>query len=467
MSRLDADGQPDDTFGADGSSVPGGSSPVQGSYAGAVAIQPDGKILIADGWTADAFRLDANAMPDTSFGVDGMAFIYSETGAQPQVIQAGQPPTFGPGAAGLALTSNNKILVAQKSGGLTRLIVNGATNDFNEDGISDPAIFIASNGVFAYAASGGGGTLFPIGPPGFDQTLPAPGAYDGGGVDEPAVYLPALGEFVIHSATITQGGSTTIRVVPFGLPGFNSLPAPGDYDGSGRTEVGIYDPITGIYAYRSAKGGPDTYISIGTSNPGTIPVPGDYFGTGQDDVAVYDATTARFMIRDPQNGQIVTVPFGIPGIGNSIPVPGDYDGSGQTELAVYLPNQAEVVYRPALGGKDVVIPFGTPGIGATLPAPGDYDGSGHTEVAGYLTASGIFAYRPEIGDRDVYQQIGAPYQTSPFTLASATDTTILIPQQLAPGTAQTTDSASAEVPLTPDVLDSLTGTNVKKKAGQA
>ena len=121
-----------------------------------------------------------------------------------------------------------------------------------------------------------------------------------------------------------------------------------------------------------------------------------------------------------KDGQIVTIQFGIPGVGNSIPAPGDYSGSGHVELAAYLTGQGELAYGPSDGGPSVIVPFGLTGLGQTLPAPGDYDGSGQTNVAAYFPSSGLLAYLPKGGGNTVFVTIGTPDQTIPFALNSAT-----------------------------------------------
>jgi uncharacterized delta-60 repeat protein len=466
--RLQPNGTIDNTFGVGGANVlptANGKSYYEfGEAVGAIAIQSDGKIVVADQSSSDFARLDPDGLPDTTFGAAGRAVIYQSL-PDVQSGMSGQT-NLAAGSTGLAITSKGEILVTVDDGlgGLRLLLSQGASGDYDGDGISDPSIYITSIGSFAYVPSTGVyGPIVQFGPAGVGQSLPAPGAYDGEGIDELGIYIPSLGAFAIKPL---QGGQPILA--PFGSPGAgNSLPAPGDYDASGATELGVYLPNLGIYAYRPASGAADVYVTIGTPGAGnSIPVPGDYFGTGQDDVAVYEPATASYVIRDPVNGQIYTVAgFGIPGAGNSIPVPGDYNGSGQTELAVYLPSLAELIYRPANGGPDVTIPFGKPGIGNTLPAPGDYDGSGKTEVAAYLPPLGIFAYHPADGNPDVYYSIGSPNQTIPYVLASATDTGNTATPDFAVSAASAPAQASVEIPLTPDMLDALEGTNVKKKSG--
>jgi uncharacterized delta-60 repeat protein len=445
--RLLADGTLDPTFGVGGINVPVGDAPGS-SLADAVAIQPDGKIVLADLTSASFFRLNAHGLPDTSFGTDGEASYQTVAG---QAIA---------GSVSLAVLSGGEIVATLGgiSGGLLALLGQGATGDYNHDGISDPAIYVNSQGVFAYKASGNAspGEIIPFGTPGVGLTLPAPGAYDGAGVSELAVYLPTQGEFAVRPFF---GGPDVIT--PFGTPGVgNSIPAPGDYDLSGKTEYAVYLPSQGAFAYRPANGGADRFVPFGTPGPGkTIPAPADYFGTGQTDIAVYLPALGAYDIRFPATGRDYFVPFGVAGAGKSIPVPGDYDGSGHAELAVYLPDYAALVYRPANGGKDVVEHFGIPGAGQTLPAPGDYDGSGKTEVAAYFPKLGLFAYRPANGGKDVIFPFGTANQTIPFALASATDTS-----SGGFGFSARAESVSVEIPLTQDVLDSLAGTTARKPA---
>ena len=79
MTRLDADGTVDTTFGTDG--VVTLSEPNDTFDAGAaVAIQPDGKIIVVGNASPNANlatgavvvdRLDADGSPDASFGTNG------------------------------------------------------------------------------------------------------------------------------------------------------------------------------------------------------------------------------------------------------------------------------------------------------------------------------------------------------------------------------------------------------------
>jgi uncharacterized delta-60 repeat protein len=76
VTRLDADGAPDTTFAGDGTAKP---DFVGQSYPAAVALQPDGKILVAGSlqpaYQIAVARFDSSGSLDPSFGLDGKTTI--------------------------------------------------------------------------------------------------------------------------------------------------------------------------------------------------------------------------------------------------------------------------------------------------------------------------------------------------------------------------------------------------------
>ncbi len=131
-------------------------------------------------------------------------------------------------------------------------------------------------------------------------------------------------------------------------------------DANAHATLTLSTLAAGTHAITAAYPG-DANDGISGSAPTTIrvgggdgAVPGDFYGTGQTDLAVYLPSQGAFAIRNPTTGHDTITPFGIPGAGNSIPAVGDHDGSGKAELAVFLPKLGAFAYRPANGGPDKI-----------------------------------------------------------------------------------------------------------------
>ena len=63
----------------------------------------------------------------------------------------------------------------------------------------------------------------------------------------------------------------------------------GDYDGDGKSDIGVYYAPTGAwYIFKSSEGYWETQFGYG----GTEPVLGDFDGDGRDDIGVYYQTAA-------------------------------------------------------------------------------------------------------------------------------------------------------------------------------
>ena len=368
LIRLDADGATDPTFAADFAALP-----TPGLALDSLALQPDGKIVVGGGQPGASFnvsvaRLDADGAPDVGFGTRGQETV----GLTPPFLpSSNEPASFTPSLAAVAIAPDGKIVVA---------------GDLGE---------IAFGSYFAVEAFVG--RLLPIA-----VSEPTPGDYTGDGQADPAVYLPAFGLYAVRPPS---GGDI---VEPFGFAGAGqTIPAPGYYTGDGQADLAIYLPSLAEFVIRPDTGGPDEIIPFGIAGAGqTIPAPGDYDGSGRTEIAAYLPALAEFVYRPADGGADVVVPFGFAGAGQTIPAPGDYDGDGKADIAAYLPSIGALAVRPSSGGADRITYFGFAGAGQTIPAPGDYDGDGKADIAAYLPSIGAFAVRPSSGGADQITYFG-------------------------------------------------------------
>jgi hypothetical protein len=150
------------------------------------------------------------------------------------------------------------------------------------------------------------------------------------------------------------------------------VPVSGDWDGNGRTEVGVFRPRPGTNTFRLRhKDGTATVVRLGL--PGDVPVTGDWNGNGITDVGVWTRQTRIFLLRTDA-GRTRTIRLG--GL-RDVPVTGDWDGNGRTEVGVFNPRRHTFRQRAA-DGTVVDVRFGA--VGST-PVTGDWDGDGRTDLA--------------------------------------------------------------------------------------
>jgi hypothetical protein len=199
----------------------------------------------------------------------------------------------------------------------------------------------------------------------------SPGDFNGDGRTDLGVFRPSTATWL---SSYSSGGGSLVQA--FGNAGQSDIPVPGDYDGAWHAQMAVFRPSTSQWVIAEPDG-TQRVITFGAPNLFDIPVPGDYDGVGYTEPAVFRPSTGQWFVLGPRGGHLVAT-FGGLNL-TDIPVPGDYDGIGHTEPAVFRPSTSQwIVLGPA--GGHVLATFGAPNLN-DIPVPGDYDGVGHTEPA--------------------------------------------------------------------------------------
>jgi uncharacterized delta-60 repeat protein len=352
VSRFNADGSLDSTFSGDGRNTiqfSGGFS----SSAYAIAIQPDGKIVIGGDRSQTGQMRDfllarfeaSNCTTPNCSGIKPTKFDFDGDGKSDFSI-------YRPAAG--------EWWYLRSSDGGNRAFQFGSSSDkivpadYTGDGKTDVAFFRPSTGQwfilrsedFSYYA-------FPFG---IAEDVPAPADYDGDGKADAAVYRPSNSVWYVLKST----GGTAVH--QYGASG--DAPVPADYDGDGRADYATYNNSTKTWKVRT--GGSESASSFSGAATNRA-VPADYTGDGKTDIAFYDTAGGTWFVIRSENRTYYAVQFGIAG---AVPAPADYDGDGKTDLAIYQPSTGEWWYQASsANGEARVRQFG---ISTDKPVPAAY-----------------------------------------------------------------------------------------------
>lgn len=195
-----------------------------------------------------------------------------------------------------------------------------------------------------------------------------------------------------------------------------NCPIPGsikmfDFDGDGRTDASIFRNDSWFIQPTSANN-TSTFYSVELGEPNDKLVPADYDGDGKTDVAVWrenvSGNQSFFYIMLSETNTLFTYQFG--NTGDDPGVVGDWDGDEKADLAVYRQaanagEQSLYYYIPssAVTPFFVVIPWGTSEDGAVR---GDYDGDGKLDAAVYRPSNGVWYVLNSSNNQPTYTQWG-------------------------------------------------------------
>ncbi len=432
LVRYNSNGTLDTTFNSTGwltYNVSGESE----EYAGDIALQSDGKIVVA-GHTTPSFgapsnilvmRYNANGTLDTTFDGDGVLVITPAAGGgafQVIVLSDGKLLITGyrnDGAKSnfllMRLNSDGSTDTSFGTGGSTTTSVSSDPNYiFSTDRQSDGKIVVAgSNYIARYSADGildtsfgtGGKTLVPTP---YETNFIRVTAGDKILVSSRGVYrFTANGVLDTHfnnsgfrgmggmsltcsssaidiqtDGKLLVGGHCGGSVSNFTVVRFqeNRTKRILDFTGDGRTDLSFFRPSTSEWWYLDSFN-LFTQVAATWGLSTDRLVPADFSGDGKTDVAVFRPSSGDWYVLRSENNTFYSFTFGTSG---DIPVAADFDGDDKADPGVFRPSTGEWYVDKSTGGL-MTAAFGTSG---DKPVPSDYDGDFKTDIAIYRPSTG-------------------------------------------------------------------------------
>ncbi len=240
--------------------------------------------------------------------------------------------------------------------------------DFDGDGIDDPATYHTGSGTFFVLGSTDGEFEVQWGVQG---DIPVPGDYDAAVPLKAnfAIYRPSEGKWHIRP---DAGGAAVVRT----LGKESDTPVPGDYDGDGKIDPMVVDTDTYTWSVlRSASGYASLSIQHGTEKDHLLI--GDFNKDGSDEICVYRPSNYTWYWKTLAgvSGQQAW------GWTGDIPTPADFDGDTFTDIAVFRPSESKWYINPSKGGARIEYAWGKST--QDIPVPGRYDRDANADVAYY------------------------------------------------------------------------------------
>ncbi|MBV9958555.1 MAG: VCBS repeat-containing protein [Acidobacteria bacterium] len=322
------------------------------SYGSAVALQPDGKIILA-GSVSTGLYTDVALARLTAITNDARPYkrFYDFNGDLYTDLMVYRP---GQGGTPSAWYNYNNQSIAPAFGQEGDII---APADYNDDGVTDIAVFRPSNGTW-YIASSNYDPLnnFTAVQWGTSGDVPVAGDYDGDGKADVAVWRPSNGYwYILNSA------DNSVKAAPFGVSG--DKPVVGDYDGDGKCDIAIFRPSNGTWYIAKSTTGEYQIVQFGAN--GDIPAQNDYDGDHKTDLVVFRPSTGIWYTSTDPAINYGAVQFGTNG---DIPVVGDYDADGKADIAVWRPANRVWYVRRSTNGALYSQQWGA---STDIPVPGN------------------------------------------------------------------------------------------------
>jgi len=177
--------------------------------------------------------------------------------------------------------------------------------------------------------------------------VPLVADHDGDGFDSQLAYRQKSGQWFLYPNQRIDGPSLPAPKSP--------LPVVGRFLPGSIGDLAVWSPIDGQFKVISMNTGETAMMAWG-GREGDILLPGDYDGDGYDEVGIWQPHSNTWWVRNMPSGPNLEFTFGT---STGIPLPTDYDGDGQIDLAFWEPKERKIYVSFDFGqsvGKVIQVP---------------------------------------------------------------------------------------------------------------
>lgn len=199
---------------------------------------------------------------------------------------------------------------------------------------------------------------------------------------------------VFASSNVRASGAWHIQngqsIVTTGDAGRQALA--GDFDGDRRDDLGLWDPLSGLWTAINANG--EIIVSgLRFGGAGDSPVIGDFDGDGDDDFAVWHPADGIWRAFDRAGFPLFKpIQWGMQG---DVPLAGDFDGDQRDDLVIWRP--ADGMWHVKSADNKIIFHSLQWGMLDDVPLVGDFDGNGSLDVAVWRPNDGMWHVRNRNG----------------------------------------------------------------------
>ena len=431
IARYNPDGSLDSSFDGDGRRTESGSLD---SYLKAVAIQSDGKIVVAgrkfsSGYGSVMFRYNPDGSRDTSFDGDGEVYLN---------------PAGDDEFTAMALQPDGKIVLAgrvQNPGSFDFMTVrynsNGSLdNSFDGDGIVSfdfaggydyaNALKLQTDGKIVVAGGSSGDndplsstTNSALARLNSDGALDS--SFDGDGKIRVAIsnYFDSVTGLAIQGdgKILTSGSSLSLWGNDIGTDDFalvryhpnGSFDTTYGNNGKAITNALIQDAALDMVLDSSGRAvvaaSTDGYFTVarflGGESATSVSSPFDFDGDGKTDIGIFRSSVAEWWILKSGDTNVLAAQFGA---STDRFAPADYTGDGKTDIAVWRPSSGEWYVLRSEDFSFYAFPFGSSG---DIPVPADFDDDGKADAAVFRPSTASWFIKRSSDSGTTIEQFGA------------------------------------------------------------